>query len=276
MGATALAYSCLNSAVGGGSMSQPVSFLIPCAPKSKYLAETLRAIDAQTHQDWEVVLVFDGECEENRTAAKELPEGRVKILLTDKPRSGPAVARNVGLKECAHELVALCDADDLPAPDRLAKQVAQFEARPELGLLATWGRKFTDAGEDRGPMPTPIGSEKLAKILLLFNPMTNSTVMLRRSIALELNGFNPAAVRVEDYDLWLRFLGRAVVDVLPEELLRYRVHDGQYSRGRILGPQTSVLLDSKLGAARRLGLSTAATRFKHLLWLAVQVANRRW
>ncbi|HEX8869914.1 MAG TPA: glycosyltransferase, partial [Lentzea sp.] len=67
-------------------MVSPVSVVIPCAPKTDFLAETLRAVAAQTHQEWEVVLVLDGDCAENRAAAEVLPSDRVQILVTPAPR----------------------------------------------------------------------------------------------------------------------------------------------------------------------------------------------
>ena len=254
-----------------------VSVLIPCAPKAEYLAETLRAVEKQTFQDWEVVLVLDGECEDNRRSAATLPPDRIRVLTTARPRSGPAVARQLGLTECRGALLALCDADDLCEPERFERQVAEFDRRPDLGLLTTWARRFdSDSKADRGSLHCPADPAKLAARLLLFNPLTTSTAMMRTALVREFGGFDEKAVRCEDYDLWLRFLGRAEVAALPVELVRYRVHGSQYSSGRILGPQTALLCREKLAAARRLGLSTGVVRIKHVLWLGIQIARRRW
>ena len=257
--------------------SPRLSVLIPCAPEAKYLTETLRSIEKQTYSDWELVLVLDGECPQNRQAAKLLPADRVRILVTPRPRSGPAVSRDLGLRQCHGELLALCDADDVCEPERFERQVAEFDRRPQLGLLTTWARRFeSDTGEDRGPLHCPHEPDELARRLLLYNPLTTSTAMMRTAMAVELGGFDERAVRVEDYDLWLRFLGRAQVDALPEELVRYRVHDGQYSSGRILGPQTAIIRRAKVAAARRLGLSVPLTLVRHAAWLGIQIARRRW
>jgi hypothetical protein len=254
-----------------------VSVLIPCAPKASYLAETLRSIEKQTYQDWNLVLVLDGECAENREAAKVLPADRVRILVTPRPLSGPAVGRQIGLEQCASELIALCDADDLCEPERFERQIAEFDRRPELGLLSTWARRFdSDTGEDRGPMHCPTDPQELARKLLLFNPLTTSTVMMRADVARKVGGFVEAAVRVEDYDLWLRFLGVADVAALPEELVRYRLHGHQYSTGRVIGPQSTLIRHAKVAAARRLGVSVPATLIKHAAWLGVQVVKRRF
>lgn len=254
-----------------------VSVLVPCAPRSPYLAETLESLARQTYEDWELVLVLDGDCAQNRAAAEAALGARARFATTPAERSGPAVARDVGLAHCRGELLALCDSDDLCEADRLAVQVAEFDRRPELGLLAAWARRFSSkTGEDLGALHCPLGPRRLARRLLLFNPLTNSTVMARTRLVREVGGFNPIAVRVEDYDLWLRLLGVAEIDALPRELVRYRVHDSHYSDGGMIGRQSAVLRRSKLDAARRLGMRPGLTLFRHAAWLGVQAAKGRF
>jgi hypothetical protein len=112
--------------------------------------------------------------------------------------------------------------------------------------------------------------------MLLFNPLITSTIVVRKQLAAEVGGFDPRLVRLEDYDLWLRLLAKADGDVIGEELLGYRVHPTQYSRGGLLGPATKLLYCSKQAVAKRIGVSGVATAAKHAAWLGVQVANRRW
>ncbi|MDX3657921.1 glycosyltransferase [Streptomyces sp. ID05-26A] len=257
-------------------MVSPVSVVIPCAPKAEFLEGTLLAVAAQTLQDWEVVLVLDGDCPENRAAAEVLPSGRVQILVTPAPRSGPAVGRNIGLDAAKHELVAFLDADDVCAPERLERQAVVMDADPGLGLLGAWMSKIDPDGHRVGEFHSVTGRDKVVRTMLLFNCLTTSTIMTRKSLALDVGGFDPRCVRLEDYELWLRILAKADGDVLPEELLGYRVHPGQYSRGGLLGPQTGLLRRSKQLVAQRIGVSGASVNARHLAWLGVQVANRRW
>jgi glycosyltransferase involved in cell wall biosynthesis len=262
----------------GSEQAPPrVSVLVPCAPRAPYLAETLGSLRQQTFEDWELVLVLDGECPENRRVAESALGDRVRFATTPRERSGPAVARHLGLEHCRGELLAFCDADDLCAPERLARQVARFDERPSLGLLATWARRFaSETGADLGALHCPTEPERLARRLLLFNPVTNSTVMVRTRTARELGGFNAGAVRVEDYDLWLRFVGVAEVAALPEELVRYRVHDAHYSSGRIIGPQSAIIRRSRVAATRRLGGWSGTALLRHAAWLGVQAGRGHW
>jgi glycosyltransferase involved in cell wall biosynthesis len=256
-------------------MPSPVSVVIPCTPKAGFLAETLRSVAEQTHQDWEVVLVLDGECEENREAARTLPEDRVQVHVTPAPRSGPAVGRNIGLEAAKHDLVAFLDADDVCTPKRLERQVAGLSQRPGLALIGAWARKIDPFGQVVGVLRSAVGPD-LARTMLLRNCFITSTVVLRKEVAVAVGGFDPRLVRLEDYDLWLRVMARADGDVLPEELVGYRVHPGQYSRGALIGPQTKLLRRSKQALAKRIGVSGLGVAARHAAWLGVQVAKRRW
>ncbi|GAB3914251.1 glycosyltransferase [Kibdelosporangium lantanae] len=257
-------------------MSTPVSVAMTVAPKATYLPETLKSILGQTHQDWELVIVLDGECAENRAAAEIVPADRVRFATTPAPRSGPAVGRNLALRTATHELVAWLDADDLAVPERLARQVEVLEAQPDLGLLGSWAKRIDPAGAPVGEMHPPTGRDKVGHTMLWFNCLITSTVMMRASVANAVGGFDPVCTRSEDYDLWLRMLGSHSADILPEELVSYRVHPGQHSRGRILDAQVARLRRSRMAAAKRLGVSKVGALARHSAWLGVQVANRRW
>lgn len=254
-----------------------LTILVPAVPKSPWLAETLYSIKDQTYQDWQVFLILDGENAGNRELAKILPADKVRVLNTPSQPSYPSGSRNVGLEHCDTELVALCDADDVCEPTRFEKQVAEFDRNPNLGALGTWARRFqSSTGEDLGPQHCPSNPDKLARTLLWFNPMTASSMMMRTQLVKDLGLFNTAAVRIEDYDMWLRILGNAQIAAVPEELLRYRIHGAQHSTGKLFGVQTALIRRSKLGAARRLGRFVPQIWAQHVAWVCWQLAHGRW
>ena len=54
--------------------------------------------------------------------------------------------------------------------------------------------------------------------------------MMRRAAILELGGYDPAFIGMEDYELWCRVAEKGKIAVLPEILLRYRIHSGQVTQ----------------------------------------------
>lgn len=97
-----------------------VSVIIPAYNAVGTLPRTLKSLMDQTFEDWEALVVND--CSRDNTA--EMVEtytrldGRIKLINQPK-NGGPSEARNAGLEAARGEWVALLDADDAYAPERL-------------------------------------------------------------------------------------------------------------------------------------------------------------
>ena len=104
----------------------PISVILPVhEPDPRYLRETLESLQAQSHADFEVLIV---EAPGERSAVpvlEELRDERMRLV----PEEGPgsmANARMQGLAEAKHELVAMIDGDDVAEADRLELQARRF------------------------------------------------------------------------------------------------------------------------------------------------------
>ena len=65
-----------------------------------------------------------------------------QIRYVRQSNSGAPTARNLGLSLGIGKFVAFLDADDLWHPEKLARQMARFEARPELDYCVTHLQRF--------------------------------------------------------------------------------------------------------------------------------------
>src|SRR5574344_1773196 len=102
-----------------------VSILPPtwnCAP---FICETIRSVQAQTYQNWEMIISDD--CSTDNTHEVIEPylkaDRRIKYICNPK-NSGAAITRNNALKVAQGKWIAFLDSDDLWLPDKLEKQVA--------------------------------------------------------------------------------------------------------------------------------------------------------
>ena len=122
-----------------------VAVIVPVYNGERHLPATLDAILAQTYKDFHLYVVNDGSTD--ATAAILQPyAGRPGVTCLSQPNRGQAAAINHGLKLGRQPLVAVCDADDLWRPDRLAKVVPPFDAEPGLGMVCN----DYASGEDPG------------------------------------------------------------------------------------------------------------------------------
>jgi glycosyltransferase involved in cell wall biosynthesis len=118
---------------GAGAAEPTVSCIIPTL-ESEFLGASIESVLSQTHRPLELIVVDD--CPGDEVAALVRGFGEPVRLLrgTD---TGPAAARNAGVAAARGELIAFNDADDLWHPEKLARQVARFHARPELDASVT-------------------------------------------------------------------------------------------------------------------------------------------
>lgn len=113
---------------------EKLSVIIPAYNAEKYLAE---AVSSVREQNWpggmEVILVDDGSLDRTLEIARNLGD----IVLTQ-TRGGAARARNAGIRASTGEWIFFLDADDVLAPDALARLYAPFSEKKELA--ASFGR----------------------------------------------------------------------------------------------------------------------------------------
>lgn len=203
-----------------------VSVIIPAFNAEEHIEETLRSVQRQTYDDWEVVLCDDGSTDATAELARRFAKVRV---LQSAGNSGPAAARNLAIAESSGELLALLDADDQWLPNYLEHQVGLYDSSQtrygNVGIVACNALlREADAVRPRTYMDVvPFPDEVTLSVLLEYNPIFVSALTPRR-VVVEAGGFCSDLSRTEDTDLWLRIVeaGYRVV-ATREPLAVYRV-----------------------------------------------------
>ena len=123
-------------------MTPLVSILIPCHNAAQWVAATLESTLAQTHSQIEIILVDDGSTDDSLAIARTFASRGVRVVA--QTNSGASAARNHALRLARGDFIQFLDADDLLAPDKIARQLALLAASPADSVAAgAWGR-FTD------------------------------------------------------------------------------------------------------------------------------------
>ncbi|MDR1685281.1 MAG: glycosyltransferase [Desulfovibrio sp.] len=206
-----------------------ISVLLPAREAETFLEEAVQSILNQTFRDFELSALYAPSGDGTLAVLEKLArrDRRVKILETHGPNL--AADLNEGLRVADGEFIARMDADDVSLPDRFARQTAEFQARPGLGLLGCSAR-YIDAAGRRGRRIAPPRGVNMERALYWGCPVIHSSVMMRRSVSARHGGYRPFFQQAEDYDLWLRLHGQTEMDNLPDVLLLYRLHGGNSIR----------------------------------------------
>jgi glycosyltransferase involved in cell wall biosynthesis len=204
--------------------------------KEGYFPRLLEALERQTAQEFGVIAVDDGSTSpEARATFEAMAEQYAPRGWTffRQPNAWVDAARNRAAERSSADYLFFIDADDLPAPNAIARLV---EAATLSGCdcLSTYACAFAgdDTGEVRGRY-TPLGPDIVTGLVdpVIFGL---SMILIRRKVFEELGGYREVrGAAHEDWELQLRLvLGGYRTDVLPEYLLFYRrVEDGLATTG---------------------------------------------
>jgi glycosyltransferase involved in cell wall biosynthesis len=199
-------------------MTPRVSVLIGAYNNATTLERAIDAILAQTVSDLELLLIDDG----SRDATPQLIAAAVRRdervrALTMPQNVGISRSLNEGLRAALAPIVAVQDADDYSAPERLERQLAVLDARPEVAVVGTRMHEVDPEGKQLAPR-TSFRAGDVNDVLLRFNPIPNTSAAFRRDVALAAGGYDPRYRYAMEYDLWLRIADEHVHVTLDEAL----------------------------------------------------------
>src|SRR5882724_8520660 len=117
-----------------------VSILIPAFNAQEWIADTLRSAIAQTWQRKEIIVVDDGSTDQTLVITRRFESGWVRVVT--QKNQGAAAARNKAYSLSRGDYIQWLDADDLLAPDKIARQIAALDqCRSNRTLLSSaWGK----------------------------------------------------------------------------------------------------------------------------------------
>jgi glycosyltransferase involved in cell wall biosynthesis len=192
-----------------------ISVLIGAYDNGPTLGRAIDSILAQTLADLELIVVDDGSTDDTPALVAAVGDPRVRSLPL--PHMGISRSLNEGLRAARAPFVAVQDADDWSLPERLERQVAVLEERPEVAVVGCRMREVDPGGAELRAR-TSFAAGDVRAALLRFNPIPNTSAAFRREAILALGGYDPRWRYAMEYDLWLRAAERHVVWTLDETL----------------------------------------------------------
>lgn len=207
-----------------------VSVITPAFNASRTIGQTIRSVQGQTFQNWEMIVVDDRSTDETCAIVEDRATSDNRIRLIRQPvNGGPASARNAALEAAAGRYVAFLDSDDYWLPKKLERQLA-FMAAKDVALSYTLYRRFREGSGTIGPLV------QLPRTLT-YKDLLKNTAIACLTVIVDRERTGPIefpVVRHEDYALWLRLLKQGfVAHGLMEDLARYRVSSGSVSGNKL-------------------------------------------
>jgi Glycosyl transferase family 2 len=199
-----------------------------------YVREAVGSVLDQTFDDFEFVIVDDASTDETTRTIEEFDDHRIR-LLRNELNLGQVPSLNRGLREARGEYVARIDADDACLPTRLARQVEVLDAEPRVCLVGTWMQAVDERGRPLARLEKRLDDyvDLVHHTLMMRVYVSHPTAMYRREPVLALGAYDETTGPSEDKDLWRKLvLQRYEARIVPEILVRYRLHGEQLSQTR--------------------------------------------
>ena len=198
-----------------------VSIVIPVHNAEQYIEQTVRSVQAQTEQDFELLLVEDNSKDASVKVLKKLAaeDARIRVFLNGEPH-GACHARNLGIREAEGRYLAFLDADDLWRPEKLAKSLAYM--RETDGAFVFTAYEFGDREAN--------GTGKIVHVpaRLAYRQALPRTVIFTSTVVFDLTKLQKEQIFMpditsEDTATWWNILRSGVTACgLDENLVTYR------------------------------------------------------
>ena len=206
-----------------------ISVVIPAYNRESTLGVSLDSLLAQTHPDWEAVVVDDGSADGTLRIAEEYAARDPRIRAHRQDNGGVSSARNTALALARHPWLFFLDADDWITPEAFAQLTAALERHPDAQLINGGCTRILADG-------TEIPEERVAEDDDLFAKFARTcafsihTSIVDTELVRTLGGFDTSLVTCEDWDLWQRLVRTNVrFASIPENVAYYRVRAGSAS-----------------------------------------------
>lgn len=210
-----------------------VGVVIPAYQAEHFVLGAVRSVLAQTYPHLDLIVVDDGSNDRTGAVVTGVKDPRLRLVRQE--NAGVARARNEGARLVGGDLVAFLDADDLWAPEKLARQVAALDQHPTWACVGSFMHHIDARGRRLGVTGEAVDEptrRKVAAADLL--PCPISSVLFRREAFISLGGFDESLVKhvpamIEDLDLMARLASGHPFGVLSDPLGGYRIHGASAS-----------------------------------------------
>lgn len=186
------------------------------------LCECIDSVLGQTYKNFEIILVDDASTQESVRKTLHKYEGRNGITVIYRKENGNiSRATNDGIKAAKGEFVALCDCDDLYAPNALYEIAKKLNEDNTLDYIYSDEDKISEDGTvRRDPFFKPDWSPETFMSYMY----TCHLSVYRRTLLEELSGLRPGFEGSQDYDLVLRVMEKTThIGHVPKILYHWRM-----------------------------------------------------
>lgn len=219
-------------------MNPKVSVIVPCYNQARYLPETLDSVLAQTHQNWECIIVNDGSTDNTEEVALKYCEQDERFVYLPKQNGGLSSARNAGLDAAKGEYIQFLDSDDILCPNKFEYQVHLMEKEKTDVCVCHHSLFITDKNQTfDNAFSSCLYDFTCQNFIYNWGPnfiIAIHSGLFRSSFLQNYNiHFDERVKALEDWLFWTKIATKgASFSELKDKLVLYRTHVSSMSRDK--------------------------------------------
>lgn len=208
------------------------SVLMTVFNAEKYLEHSINSLLKQSYKKFELIIIDDKSNDNSKRIIQNFKNKKIKKYFLPK-HIGRTPALNFGLKKCSGKYIAILDADDLSTKDRLLKQINFLEKNINCNLIGSYTSLINKKGKLLKNFIMPKTIEEFNDKMKLKNLLPHSSVMIRKKFFKKIGYFYPKNFKyAQDHALWLKFLKKTDIYILPNYLTKCRVLENNMTNSK--------------------------------------------
>ncbi|MBO9998438.1 MAG: glycosyltransferase [Cyanobacteria bacterium SID2] len=210
-----------------------VSVVIPVYNDAERLQKCLRALEQQTYpRDRIEVIVVDNNSDDPQKT-EQVVKAFENVRLVCEPTPGSYAARNRGIAQVRHEVVAFTDSDCIPAPNWIENGVRHLNETPNCGLVAGRVELFFRNPKKRSAVELyeSITAFPQQEFLEQLKGGATANVFTTQAVLDRVGSFNPQLKSFGDMDLGKRIFEAGYAQVYAEDT--WVAHPARYTFSQI-------------------------------------------
>lgn len=190
-----------------------ISIILTTFNRAHLIDKMINSIKAQTHNNWECLIIDDNSKDNTKAIVKELIKDEERFQFIVKPlnkRKGLPSSRNIGIKKAKGNYIVFFDDDDIVHPQLLEFCIKSIKKYPNSDFVHYKKKSFTNKLETVLLKPLLIDVKKIETkifedVIIGELPLASCTVLWKTTI-LQSNLFNENLMYAEEWECYSRIL----------------------------------------------------------------------
>lgn len=199
-----------------------VSIVLPTYKRAKLLAQAVASVLAQSHQNWELIVVDDHSPDDTPQVMAAFDDPRIRYVRNDPNLKLPRTL-NRGFALARGELLTWTSDDNLFDPHAIERMVARLQ-RGDCDLV--YADYYLFSQQDAQGRPLDIHHDRLPDVVQLEKGNhIGACFLYTRQVFESIGDYDPELFLVEDYDYFIRVAKRFRLAHIAEPLYYFRRDD---------------------------------------------------